>query len=403
MSNTLSIAAVTATIRNLLLAAINSPIDPALAGAKVVTTPPDKAADADSGGTHLNVFLYHVVASPAWRNQTMPGQLKSGESGSPPLGLNLYYLISAYVQGNDDMLAHRLLGLALSTLHDHPVLGRTEIQTALADNDLHAQIERVRITLQPLSIEDMYKLWSAFQTSYRISAAYEVAVTLIDSKAPAKAALPVLSIGSAPGSLAQTGLVLPVPTLEAVTLPNQQDAALLGDTLVLTGHDLQGTAPSFVRFKHRLWQIDVLASGSPTQLTVVIPNVPAQWLAGFYQVSVVVKDINQAPKVTEALTIALAPKVISVAPDPTAAGAVTQTFTFEPEVHPLQRASLLILGQEILAPPHPAQTGNLTFTIANAPAGKHFYRLRIDGVDSLLIDHTVVPPQFDLSQRVEYL
>jgi hypothetical protein len=39
----------------------------------------------------------------------------------------------------------------------------------------------VRVTLQPLSLEEMSRLWSTFQTQYRLSVAYEVSVVLIDS------------------------------------------------------------------------------------------------------------------------------------------------------------------------------------------------------------------------------
>ena len=66
-------------------------------------------------------------------------------------------------------------------LHDHPVLGSAEIKAALADNDLWQQVERIRIVPQPLTIDEMSKLWTTFQTQYRISVAYEVGVILVDS------------------------------------------------------------------------------------------------------------------------------------------------------------------------------------------------------------------------------
>ena len=50
----------------------------------------------------------------------------------------------------------------------------------------------IRITLQPLSIDDISKLWAGFQMQYRLSVAYEVAVVLIDSTRPTRAAPPVL-------------------------------------------------------------------------------------------------------------------------------------------------------------------------------------------------------------------
>ena len=48
----------------------------------------------------------------------------------------------------------------------------------------HEQIERVRITPQPLSVDELSKLWTAFQTHFRISAAYQVSVVLIESTRP---------------------------------------------------------------------------------------------------------------------------------------------------------------------------------------------------------------------------
>jgi hypothetical protein len=97
------------------------------------------------------------------------------------LALNLYYLLSAYGANDDDPdpHSHRLLAQAMRLLHDHPVLDPGRIREALAGNDLHEQAERLRVTLQPLTLEEMTKLWNTFQTPYRVSVAYEVSVVLI--------------------------------------------------------------------------------------------------------------------------------------------------------------------------------------------------------------------------------
>jgi hypothetical protein len=42
----------------------------------------------------------------------------------------------------------------------------------------------------------------------------------------------------------------------------------------------------------------------------------------------------------------------------------------------------------------------LVFIIRKAPVGKFLARLRVDGVDSLLIDFTKTPPAFDQNQTV---
>jgi hypothetical protein len=87
-------------------------------------------------------------------------------------------------------------------------------------------------------------------------------------------------------------------------------------------------------------------------------------------------------------------------------GNVAVTLTCSPEVRPEQRAALLVGGREVLAEPHPTQTDTLTFEFGNpTPADEpdpveHFVRLRVDGVDSLLIDRTGAVPAFRNSQRV---
>jgi hypothetical protein len=42
----------------------------------------------------------------------------------------------------------------------------------------------------------------------------------------------------------------------------------------------------------------------------------------------------------------------------------------------------------------------LTFPTAELAAGDYWARLRVDGVDSLLVDRTQTPPVFDSTQKV---
>jgi hypothetical protein len=69
-------------------------------------------------------------------------------------------------------------------------------------------------------------------------------------------------------------------------------------------------------------------------------------------------------------------------------------------VRPGQRISFLLGSREIVSQPLSAQTDTLAFSITDAPPGDHFVRLRVDGVDSLLVDRSVTPPIFDNSQQV---
>ncbi len=61
----------------------------------------------------------------------------------------------------------------------------------------------------------------------------------------------------------------------------------------------------------------------------------------------------------------------------------------------------LVLGTAEFAPqPFTAPAASLNFQIPNAPLGDHLARLRIDGVDSPIIDPAATPPAF-LNRRIK--
>lgn len=413
MSNTLAIAAVTATLQKLIEDAIQADDG----SSKVTTRSPDKLGDETN---QLNLFLYHAEISAAWRNQNeLPGQLKRGESGNPPLPLDLYYLLTAYGKstplGEED--GHKLLGRAMSVLHDHALLGADEIRNALPGNDLHQQIERVRITAQPLGIDEMNKLWGAFQTNYRLSVAYRVSLVLIESQRSKRAPLPVLTIGAGDsGIISQPSLIPPYPTLESIILPANQTSARLGDPITLVGHHLSGSAVE-VRLVHPVLSSPIVIPSAAfivagnKAITFPIPNTgsaPRDFPAGFYSVSVAVTDGGET-RLTNELALPLAPRIESRSPASAPAGNFTVTVTCKPQVRPAQRLRLLFGGSGSEIAPEPfalpgstSAASTLIFNIQNASPGQQFLRLRVDGVDSILIQAVGVPPvlQFDPAQMV---
>jgi hypothetical protein len=403
MSNALAIAAVTATLQTILRNDVI--VDANLNDTTVTAMPPDKAR-ATGTNNQLNLFLYQILPNAAWRNMPIPQQVKRGESGMPPLALNLHYLITAYGRENDNSqpFDHHLVGKAMSVLYDHALLGPDEISLAFPGSDLERQVERIRITLQPLSLEDISKLWTGFATQYRLSVGYEVSVALIDSTQPVRTPLPVLTRGPKDkGPSSQADLIPPFPALDSVQPPNQQPSAKLGDALSVTGHHLDGTNVG-VLFGHPSWAAAVEVPPEPgntsTRIGVKIPNQPTTWPAGFYTLAVLVQPPGEPTRrMTNQLSVSVAPS-ITINPATAVAGNVTFTATCSPEVRPEQRASLLLGDQEILANPHATQTNTLTFAAIGLSAGTYFVRLRVDGVDSLLVDRSVTPPVFDQTQKV---
>jgi hypothetical protein len=403
MSNATAIAAVTATLQAILGAEITA--DPNLNDTTVTALPLDKARGTITTN-QLNLFLYQVLPNAAWRNMDMPKTVRPGETGMSPLALDLHYLITAFGRENDTSqpFDHHVLGKAMSVLYDHALLGPEEIKVAFPGSGLENQPDRVRITLQPLSVEDISKLWMGFATQYRVSVGYDVSVTLIDSTQPVKTPLPVLGRAAQDkGWPSQANLTPSIPTLSSVTLPNQQPSARLGDTVTLTGINLNGTNVG-VQFNHPLWTAPVEVApntgGNASQLSVQIPNLPAVWPAGFYTLAVLVQRPGETfRRTTNQLAFSLAP-VVTITPATAGAGAVTYTATCNPQTWPGQSVSLLLGSLEVPAQSFTTQTGTLTFAASALTAGSYYFRLRVDGVDSLLVNRSVTPPIFDATQQV---
>jgi hypothetical protein len=410
MSNSLAIAAVTATLQSILQNGVT--VEQDLNDATVTILPLDKARAANTNN-QLNLFLYMVMRNAAWVNADMPRQVQPGEIAIPPLPLNLYYLLTAFGRDDDvtQPFGHELLGKAMSILHDHPVLSADDItgatQTLLPGNDLAQQLERIRITFHPLSIDELNKLFTGFAMQYRLSAAYEVAVALIESTRAARTPLPVLTRGQQDqGISAQADLTPPVPTLLTITPPNQQPSARLNDIVALTGVHLDGTNID-VQFNYlnpalgtAPVEVPPQAGGTATAIAVQIPNQPVNWPAGFYEVAVLVQRPGETfRRTTNELTLALAPSM-TIAPASAPAGTILYTVTVTPQVWPGQRASLMLGDNEFLADAHATKTGTLTFAATGLLAGDYRVRLRVDGVDSLLVDRTKTPPVFDPTQKV---
>jgi hypothetical protein len=411
MSNALAITAVTATLRELLEDGLTNE----LAGGSVTTKPPDKARGSNGATNQLNLFLYNVSYDAAWTNMNMPNQIKPNESGFPPLPLVLHYLITAYSK-NDDAedhpVSHTLLGMAMRILHDHPLLGADEIKAAFDDSDLGEQIERVRITPQPMSVEEMSKLWTTFQTNYRISAAYQVSVVLIESLRSSRTPLPILTRGIK----SQPDLTPVFPTLTALAVQKKQPSARLGDMITLEGFHLDGDTVT-ARFKHprREHAVPVApASVTATRVEIAIPDdAPHEWASGVYMVSLLIERTGEPERVTNELPFALAPVITTPLPLSVIRefdnNALVQ-LTCEPPVLLEQRALLLLSdadARQITAELREDLTDPLKFIIKNAALSgvEGFYiRLRVDGADSLLIkDYEAARPAFDENQKVKIL
>ncbi len=433
MSSQLAIGAVSAVLRNLLDDGLVKAA-PAIGAITVTAVAPDSIKlDDPNFGPQLNLFLYRVSPNQGWQNAVLPAYDSNGtRTSNPPLALNLHLLLTAY--GKSDFQAEILLGYAMSLLHEHPVLDRASIRTALdpsplgpsilppafqalTASDLADQLESVTVTFEPMDTEEMSRLWSAIQAHYRPTAAYVVSVVLIEANKLAKDALPVLTVGAfdpvlgrAIGVQVHPDLLPPLPTLVRAEPPLSQPAVRLGETLHLEGFHLNGSSVK-VHFDHPLLATpNIRTIGTNTGATGIDVSLPSgatpdkNWPAGVWTVTVhLVQPGEAVVRSTNAVAVVLAPTPV-LAPAPTisrdGAGRVTATVTTHPLVRPSQSARLALGTDTALAEPHPATTGQLTFKFGVIPDGPQWLRLTVDGAESLLVSHATVPPSYDATQRV---
>ncbi|MDQ3259152.1 MAG: DUF4255 domain-containing protein [Acidobacteriota bacterium] len=423
MTNALAIASVTAVLKDLLDdALVNNSVSAAMSGSvRVSALAPDRI---DDDATQLNIFLYHAAPNAGWRNTGLPSRNRSGgRMTNPPLALDLYYLLTAY--GKENFEAEILLGYAMQIIHEMPVLTRELIRevlaapsggggivppalAALAASDLAEQVEQIKVTPQSLTIEELSKLWAALQANYRPSVAYHVSVVLIESTFASRAPLPVLMRGTGDrGVITQPDLTPPFPTLTSVAPPDKQLAARLGEVLTLSGFQLDGESVTVRAANARLpasFALTPLADNTATSVTVRLEDDaatdPQNWIAGFYTLTVEVTSGGET-RTTNEVAFALAPRITSTSAARDADGNVVVTVECVPDVRAAQRASLIVGDHELQAEAHPDQTNQLIFIDrTETPAGTYFVRLRVDGVESVLINRTTTPPTFEASQQV---
>jgi hypothetical protein len=439
MSTALAIAGVTAVLRDLLNDGLVNHNISGIVGTSITVSvlAPDRVVPASGAeASQINLFLYLVTPNGGWRNEGLPSRDASGRLrlANAPLALDLHYLLSVYSGG--DLHAEILLGYAMQLLHEMPVLTREAIRTALnpspdvgstlppalralADSGLEDQVELIKLTPEYLSTEEISKLWTAMQTHFRPTAAYTASVVLIEAARPVRSPLPVLSRGAVNpatgrdrGVVVNPGLVPPLPMLTAVVPPAHQPVSRIGDAVELQGHDLDGIGREVLLANDR-FAIDVAiaalpppASGGGAVIAFALDlGLTSSLPVGVYRVGArLVRPGESEPRETNRLAMTLAPQMtnlpLSVARD--GGGAASFTIEFTPALRAGQHA-VLVLGQDEFLPQGVGSPPTeLSFAIPDAPIGSHLARLRIDGIESPIIDLSAEPPAIPtfLDQRV---
>ncbi|WP_158860383.1 DUF4255 domain-containing protein [Lunatibacter salilacus] len=261
MSNAFGIAAVTHVLKDLLNdGLVYQNVSAAVGSAINVTSLPPGQVEPQQGSptNQLNLFMYRVSYNTGLNSFGYPSRnARGGLVNNPPLALNLHYLLIAF--GEEELHAEILLGYGMQLLHENPVLDRNLIRNslssanasnpdgrlpenllALASSGLSEQIEQIKITPEPLTTEEMSKLWTAIQSRYRPCTGYLATVVLIESDKPTSSPLPVLQRNVYVFPFRQPNIH---KILSSENAPNAKITELrriiTGDILILQGEQLK--------------------------------------------------------------------------------------------------------------------------------------------------------------------
>lgn len=396
MSNSLSIAAVTAILSRILLRAAQSDIGEAT----VTTVEPSSISGVGSQVPRANIFLYQVTPNPAWRNADLPMRRHDGELiQRPRAAVDLHYLITFY--GDESHFQpQRMLGNVVRALHSNPILTPDVIQNEinnitsdssfdfLKDSDLAGESELLKFTPISLSIEELSKLWSVFfQTPYRLSVAYMATVVLIDGKEPEKTAPPVEKRSIYVTAFRQP-VIEKVLSLQFPGGPIVEDPILASSTLIVRGKQLRGDVTEL-----RIGGEDLFKPNkndiSETQISIDLKSLPPDHLRpGVSGVQVVHKMMMGIPPVEHS---GIESNVAAFILRPTIANVEVSghavTVHMKPVIGKSQRVVLILRENKSIEPktftfiadPRKDDLSSIGFEISNEVLGNYFVSVQVDG------------------------
>lgn len=409
MSNFLAVATVSAALQRMLRPAVINDVtgaDVTLGRPQAFTATPQPA---------VNIFLYHSRPNPSLRNEDLPTRRSDGSVVIKPRApLELDYLFTFYGD-SANLEPERLFGVTARTLNAFPQVTRTEIGDVvnaakanpahfpfLATTNLGDQVELVKLTQLPLSLEDMSRLWALFpDIPYALSIAYQASVVVIEQDFVIQPVLPVQrrDIRVNPINRPQ------IQTIVSAAGPTQPIVA--GATLVITGTALSGPAGTVIKVAGTpLVPIAV----SPSRLEVKLPVAAGGPPAGPVSLRVTQEDSFGSPPSSretlssEPVTFLLRPTVTAAAlagPAIAGAGGYSATFriTVDIPVQPGQAVDLLLTdavsGQLLRLAGAAERSAPLTqvdFPVTKLPSGNYAVVLQVDGSPSAPPPRTVAVP-----------
>jgi hypothetical protein len=148
-----------------------------------LNTPADMA-----GRAGVSLWLYRVVRDDFTLNRP-PLRISPIETRPAPLPLRLHYLLApmtAHNQPDAPETEQAILGKALQALNDQPTLTGVNLRDDFTGTD-----SVITSRFEPLTIDELARIWDALDTSYRTSVSFEVTVVDLYREVPQQSGPPV--------------------------------------------------------------------------------------------------------------------------------------------------------------------------------------------------------------------
>lgn len=138
---------------------------------------PEEMTERNDQG--LSLWLYRITRDEDRLNDP-PVRITASLFHDPPLPLRLHYLCTPVVDqatANNAEIEQRILGKVLQTFYGHPVFRGTDLA-----GDFSGTGAELRSRLEPMSLEDITRIWNALEQPYQLSVSYEVTLVNVDSE-----------------------------------------------------------------------------------------------------------------------------------------------------------------------------------------------------------------------------
>jgi hypothetical protein len=171
-------------------AVLGALFDPARGGSMQVSlNNPEEMRNNNVEG--VSVWLYRIERDEQ-RLNAPPTRPASDRLVPPPLPLRLHYLVTPIVTIDPAFplvspgREQEMLGKAMQLLYERPILRGVELRDTLTGSD-----ERISTRLEPMSLEEITRVWNALQRPYQLSVSYETTLALIAPDAQPSVTTPV--------------------------------------------------------------------------------------------------------------------------------------------------------------------------------------------------------------------